>query len=153
MSKHIVEALKTAEIHLQRLRKAREDLLKLGDVDKLELTDWETIKLVDTFLFRFIKLQDFLGGKVFKHFLKAIGEYTDSMSFIDILDRLEKLGIIQNSEEWLKIRELRNRLTHEYPEEEFKIRRDLKLALKYSHLLEETLDRIETYLRKRKLIP
>jgi len=29
------------------------------------------------------------------------------MSFIDILDKLEKLGVIESAEDWFKIRELR----------------------------------------------
>jgi hypothetical protein len=144
------EVLKTANVHLLRLEKAKEEINSLGDLEKLDLTEWETLKTIDTFVFRFIKLQDYLGNKVFKEFLKAIGEYTEGMSFIDVLDKLEKLGIVDNAEDWLKIRELRNRLTHEYPEEETK--RDLKLALKYSNLLKQTLANIESYLLQRRLI-
>jgi hypothetical protein len=148
----LVEVLKTAKIHLSRLEKAREEINSLGDLEKLDLTEWETLKTIDTFVFRFIKLQDYLGNKVFKEFLKAIGEYIEGMSFIDVLDKLEKLGIVDNADDWLKIRELRNRLTHEYPEEEEETKRDLKLALKYSNLLKQTLENIESYLSTRGLI-
>jgi len=74
------------------------------------------------------------------------------MSFIDILDKLEKLGVIESAEDWFKIRELRNRITHEYPNEEEEIKRDLNLALRYSQILKQTLENIETYLKSRNLI-
>jgi len=146
------ETLKVAKIHLTRLEVAKKEINSLGSIDNLNLTDWEVLKVIDTFIFRFIKLQDFLGNKVFKVFLKAIGEYNEGMSFIDILDKLEKLGVIENAEDWFKIRELRNRLTHEYPDEEEEIKRDLKLALRYSEILKQTLENIETYLKSRNLI-
>jgi hypothetical protein len=146
------EVLKTANVHLSRLEKAKEEINSFGNFENLDLTQWEVLKTIDTFVFRFIKLQDYLGNKVFKEFLKAIGEYTEGMSFIDVLDKLEKLKIIGNTEDWLKIRELRNRLTHEYPEEVEETRKDLKLALKYSNLLKQTLENIESYLLQRGLI-
>jgi len=48
--------------------------------------------------------------------------------------------------------ELKNRLTHEYPDEEEETKRDLKLALRYSQILKQTLENIETYLKSRNLI-
>ncbi len=34
--------------------------------------------------------------------------------FIDILNKLEKLGLISSSEQWQKLREIRNAISHEY---------------------------------------
>jgi len=75
MREILKETLKVAKIHLTRLEVAKKEINSLGAIDNLNLTDWEVLKVIDTFIFRFIKLQDFLGNKVFKLFLKVIGEY------------------------------------------------------------------------------
>ncbi len=65
-------------------------------IDKSIYDDKEKIKTIDAFIFRFIKLQDFMGDKLFKEVLKSVGDYKDNMSLIDILDKLEKLEIIND---------------------------------------------------------
>ena len=75
MREILKETLKVAKIHLTRLEVAKKEINSLGAIDNLNLIDWEVLKVIDTFIFRFIKLQDFLGNKVFKLFLKVIGEY------------------------------------------------------------------------------
>ena len=36
------------------------------------------------------------------------------MAFIDVLNRLEKMGRISFAKEWLRLREIRNQVSHEY---------------------------------------
>lgn len=50
-----------------------------------------------------------MGDKLFKEFLKSVGEFKDSTSLIDVLDELE---IIDNSDKWIEFRILKNKLTH-----------------------------------------
>ena len=50
--------------------------------------------------------------------LQGIGEYEQNMPFIDRLNRLEKLSIIDDAEKWLNLREIRNLVSHEYPDNE-----------------------------------
>lgn len=64
---------------------------------------------------RFIKLQDSIGEKIFVHLLVMLRERTDGKSFIDILNKLEQLEILENVAYWDKMRKVRNNLTHEYP--------------------------------------
>lgn len=52
--------------------------------------DFKKIKTIDTFIYRFIKLQELMGEKLFKIFLDEIDEYKDNMSLLDMLDKLEK---------------------------------------------------------------
>jgi len=92
-----------------------------------------------------MKLQDYMGNKLFKAFLAEIGEYTDNMSFLDVLDKLEKLGIISSAENWLKLRKLRNKLAHEYPNKLDEILEDIKEALRW------LLELKSTYLKMKKL--
>jgi len=40
------------------------------------------------------------------------------MSLLDILDKLEKFDIINSSYKWMEYRKLKNKLTHEYPNNE-----------------------------------
>jgi hypothetical protein len=83
-----------------------------------QLSDDE-VEHVDQFLFRFAKLQDALGGKLFKSILLFLEEDdVRKMPFLDILNRLEQLAIIDDVDSWLLLRELRNELAHEYEDDE-----------------------------------
>ena len=64
-------------------------------------------------LFRFTKLQDTLGEKVFPLILALANEPVKKMSFIDRLNRLEELEILDKSE-WVSLRANRNEIAHEY---------------------------------------
>ena len=55
----------------------------------------DEVGYIDQFLFRFAKLQDTVGQKLFKQTLIILGEYTETMPLIDILNKLEKLEIIE----------------------------------------------------------
>jgi hypothetical protein len=72
-------------------------------------------QLTDQILFRFIKLQDTMGERLIPATLGHLMEAFESWPMRDRLDRLEKLGYI-DVEAWLRWRELRNRLAHEYPD-------------------------------------
>ncbi|MGC9287107.1 MAG: hypothetical protein ACP5E7_06110 [Hydrogenobaculum sp.] len=121
-------------------------------IESLEAEDYEATKTIDAFVLRFTKLQDHMGQKLFKAFLDKIGEYKDNMSFIDILDRLEKLSIINSTDEWLEMRSLRNRMTHEYPNELYKIKLEINIAISKIPTIENTIKNIMDYLIKRNLI-
>jgi len=71
---------------------------------------------LDAIAFRFSKIQSILGEKVFKLFLEELGYIVEEKSFLDILNELEKLNIIERKT-WIKLREIRNRVSHEYPDE------------------------------------
>jgi len=66
-------------------------------------------------LFRFSKLQDFLGQKIFRIFLEYQG--IGLSSFYDVLKELEKEEIL-DIDLWGSLREIRNELAHEYPDKE-----------------------------------
>jgi hypothetical protein len=71
---------------------------------------------VDQLIFRFTKLQDELGNNTFRFLLEYLQEDIADKPFRDILNSLERLKIIDSADTWLSLRELRNDLTHEYPE-------------------------------------
>jgi hypothetical protein len=73
-------------------------------------------RLSDQLLFRFTKLQDALGERLVAATLMRLAEPAEDWPMRDRLNRLEKLGYL-NADDWLRWRELRNRLSHEYPDQ------------------------------------
>jgi hypothetical protein len=109
--------LQICELHSQRIEWALKQCSAFFPLDNktyLSLIP-EQIAYIDQFVFRFAKLQDSIGNKLFKLILKALDEETDNLSFRDILNRLEKLNLIQSRDSWIILREARNELAHEYP--------------------------------------
>ena len=70
------------------------------------------LRLADQILFRFTKLQDALGERLVPATLQCLAESFEEWPMRDRLDRLE--GYLR-VDDWLRWRELRNRLAHEYP--------------------------------------
>jgi len=103
-----------------------DEMIKSCDIDYKELQEqniesdffdnYTNTRLVNSFLFNFSKLQDKIGAKLFRTVLYELKEIDNqNLSMIDILNLLEKLGIIENSKDWDTLREIRNSLAHEYP--------------------------------------
>lgn len=63
---------------------------------------------------RFGKLHDILGAKIFPLILDILCE--NDISMRDRLNKLEKIGIIDDASWWMELREIRNQLTHDYPD-------------------------------------
>ena len=125
----IEDVMSKVQLHQKRLKAALDEIVQWQDLDCEIFEDFEKIKTVDTFIYRFIKLQDLMGEKLFKVFLDEIGEYKDSMSLLDILDKLEKFGIIKQASDWMMYRKLRNQLTHEYPNNEQDVLDGIRIAI------------------------
>lgn len=112
-------ASRECRLHLDRLNHARR---KLADRFPLSVEDWrqlddDTIADLDQLLFRFGRLQDTMGQRLFRHLLELSLEWDDSEPFIDKLSRLERLSVIPSAEQWVTLRELRNSAMHEYPDQ------------------------------------
>lgn len=106
------------DAHVQRLRRASgilEAVFPLTEKSFNELTE-ERITLIDQFLYRFIKLQDSMGTRLIPVIAGLIVGNNDPRPFIDNLNILEKNRVIISAEEWQEMRNIRNRLAHEYPD-------------------------------------
>ena len=144
----INDVLEKVNLHKKRAKLA---LLEIEQWEKLDcdiFENFEKIKTIDTFIYRFIKLQDIMGEKLFKVFLDEIGEYKDSMSLLDILDKLEKFEVIDESIKWMEYRKLRNKLTHEYPNNEQDIINGIILSIKVFDEIEKKKKKIVDYKSK-----
>jgi len=101
--------------HIEKMNDAKEylkDIMPLS-LEKYMLLDKIESSFIDQLNFRFSKLQDTMGESLFKSILIMSKEEVKKKTFLDILNRLEELEII-NKNEWLKLREVRNEIAHEY---------------------------------------
>ena len=73
------------------------------------------IRAIDQFIYRFTKLQDTIGRRLLPAILDLLDEPHEDWSMMDRLNRLEKLGYFNDSRQWRISRQVRNRLSHEYP--------------------------------------
>lgn len=142
------DILKKIDLHKKRAANALLEIKTWGVLSVDLFEDYERVKTVDSFIYRFIKLQDMMGDKLFRLFLDEIGEYKDSMSLIDVLDKLEKFNIVDNAEKWIEYRKLRNKLTHEYPNNEQEIIEGIYLAIESFDNIDIIINNIVSYIRK-----
>lgn len=115
----IRNVLAECALHQKRIHYA---LSKLKQFMPLTIDDYkslndEQIEALDQFLFRFSKLQDTIGQRLFTGILELQEEAFKTLSFLDLLNRLEQLHVIDNKEQWLVLRNMRNNLAHEYEDD------------------------------------
>ena len=137
--------------HFLRLNKAAERIKSLIPLDKdsyLNLND-DKIAYIDQFIFRFSKLQDTLGNKLFKTFLIYLGEDLTTKSFIDTFNRLEQLGIIENYDLWMELREPRNELSHDYEDDPIETSEKINKIFQKKDELEKFFTDIKKFLEEK----
>jgi len=100
-------------------------------------------KQLEAFVSRFGRMQDTMADKLFPRWLLALAEVPGSQ--IETLNRAERLGVLSSTERWLEVRNLRNRLVHEYMTDPVKFVEDLVLAKEYSLMLIETFNHLRQY--------
>ena len=113
----IKESILVCDKHLIRLNFASSTIEERFPLDPdtfNALTNTEQA-FIDQLIYRFSKLQDIIGKRVFNEVLQLLSEDAEGLPFIDILNKLEHLNIIDDSKTWLKLRQSRNTVTHEYP--------------------------------------
>ena len=116
--KKLEAAFDECDSHIIRIQHAIDHLADKLPLSK-EVYDFLSdldIAYIDQIVFRFSKLQDVIGKKVFPLGLALLGEDVQGVSFIDLLNKLESLRILPSAARWMDLRELRNDLTHEYPD-------------------------------------
>ena len=145
------EVIETAYLHYRRAKNNYNEIQQF-DINLNIYNDKEKVKTIDAFIYRFIKLQDFMSEKLFKELLKRIGEYKDNMSLLDVLDKLEKLEIIISADDWVDSRLIRNKLTHEYPNNTEDVLEGIRISLNSFQNIGDVLHRINNYVEDKELI-
>lgn len=115
MSDRLDFYLKEANIHIERLDDVLERLKNIYPLDSNKFENLNSYEkdMLDTLAFRFAKLQDLIGSKIFREFLKEMGYIVEEKTFFEILKEIEKEGII-DIDSWNEFRKVRNFLSHEY---------------------------------------
>ena len=119
------------------------------DIKSYKELPMEQVSRTDQLIYRFSQLQDTIGNKLFPLILEGLGEYTPSMPFIDMLNTLEKLSIIEGAEQWLSLREIRKLVTHEYSGNEQEMADALNELYQQAQVLSSTLDNLSVYIKRR----
>lgn len=97
---------------------------------------------------RFAKLQDTCGQKIFPLLLKSVGEDVSDKTFIDILNMFEKFGFINDVNFWINLRQTRNAVAHEYPDNVEKLVIDLNAVYAQSKELLEYWEGLKVKINK-----
>lgn len=105
--------------HILRMNSAYKKIVASLPLDAESYTklNEDEVEHIDQYLFRFAKLQDAIGKRFFKVIFVSLEEDIEDISFIDLLNRLEKLNILDSTEQWLELRKIRNVLSHTYEDE------------------------------------
>lgn len=103
--------------HILRINEALKELSSTFPLttESYATLNSEEIRCLDQFIFRFSKLQDAMGAKIFRYLLEYLDEDVTALPMRDILNRLEKYRFLPDANEWIYIRELRNEIAHDYP--------------------------------------
>lgn len=120
----------TADRHAKRLQEALDHVIKLSPVTAADIETLPSVDIsyLDMLSMRFSKLQDVIGARIFSSILEIMGD--ESVVFIDKLNKLEKLYFLDVQGKgvsgtecsfsvawWMNLRDLRNDITHDYPDE------------------------------------
>ncbi len=112
----IKQLIDECEKHRRRVERAHINMSLFMPVDGEQFASLseDQIEHIDQYIYRFSKLQDTLGDRVFKTLLSAVGETVKNKTFIDIFNRLDELEIVSDYDKWAELRKIRNEISHEY---------------------------------------
>lgn len=100
----------------------------------------EQAESMEAYVSRFGRLQDTIADKLLPRFLQALAERPGSQ--IEVLNRAERLGVLDDVTRWLESRQLRNKLIHEYMTDAASFADDLNLSNTFCLMLIDTAARI-----------
>jgi hypothetical protein len=128
--------------HLQHALGSMEGKLPLTGQQLASLDD-DSVQALDQFVLRFGRLQDAIGSRLLPAILAILQEPFEDRPMIDKLNRLEKLGFLDSSDQWQQLRIIRNRFSHDYPDDPDKNAALLNLAIQSVDDVVVILKRIE----------
>jgi hypothetical protein len=109
----------------------------------------DEVAVFELFSNRFAKLQDAMATKLFPLVLEIAKEPEDLPAFIDKLNRLEKIGAIPSTHQWLAFRKIRNQFAHDYPEDSEQNAAVINLAYEQASELMTVLMQVKSFLSGR----
>lgn len=103
--------------------------------DEFKLLTLTDRAVLDAYLKRFSSIQDYLGAKIFPALLEVSGISCSKMS--EVLYYIEKEEIIDSLSHWIELREIRNDLEHDYPNDLNTALSDLRICIDSYTVLEK----------------
>ena len=143
------DAWRESERHVYHLIHALSSISAFSPLtgESIDLLTDEQVQDIDQFILRYTKLQDTMGSRLFTSILNYLYEPVDNRPMLDVLHRLEKLGLIDSIEMWQKVRIVRNRFAHDYANDPEKNAAQLNMAFASTIDLYNMLDAIRTWFR------
>lgn len=126
LEKNFQEILETVKVVTDNFERTYNDSkqIDLNSINALSELEWDGFKDIEVLTARFARLSDIYIQK----FLRLLDELEAERqgSIIDRINRAEKRGLIESSEMFLEIRDLRNDIAHDYlPDELLTIFKDV----------------------------
>ena len=149
MQKYLNECNKH-KIRIEKSYAKVKEIFPLSAPRYRKLSDDE-IEAIDQYLFRFAKLQDTLGKQVFKMIVSEYDDTIDDLTFLDVLNRLEKIGVLEDVNIWKKLRDVRNNISHQYDDEPEEMAEALNNIFAYKTELIAIFDKIEIFVNRGKI--
>lgn len=134
--------------HQSRMNYAFNKLANRIPLDAKGIISDEIVAALDQYIFRFSKLQDTIGQRLFKESLRFFGEEVYSKPFLDIFNRLEQLRAIKDYELWNDLRIIRNEIAQEYDENKSELIEKLNRIISSKTILENYLESVVSYLKR-----
>ena len=107
---------KESQKHIELIEESLDVLQQILPIKNYEDLNQLQRFALNALIFRFSKLQDLIGVKIFRNYLDFSGFNLSDISYFDILREIEREGIV-DIDTWSELRELRNKIAHDYPEE------------------------------------
>ena len=107
----------------------------------------EGIDKLESFIGKFCRMQDNFIDKLTPLLLTMLGEI--SSSAINNLNKLERLNIISNANDWIDMRLIRNKLVHEYFDDISELLAHLILAKELANQLHHSYCKVKTMLNEK----
>jgi hypothetical protein len=144
------EKLYECDQHVQKITTAKQYLQNIMPLtlDAYQQLDDVQKSFIDQLIFRFSKLQDSMGEKLFPAVLILSEEDVKKKTFLDVLTRLEELGLVTR-QEWLRLREIRNEIAHEYTSNQENVVVSIVMIYEQSDSLIELYQRIVAFMVER----
>lgn len=120
-------------------------LLKVFPLDEQRLANLsrETVEKLDAMSARFSRLQDLLGDRLFRSLILLESE--PRQRFLDVLNLMENRGIIESTQKWIELRNMRNEASHGYIDEIAQLANVLTSLFEQAPALIETVGRVKQY--------
>lgn len=109
---------KVARAGLRAESSVRDDSrLIVASVGDADFVDKDAARASDAFLQRFEQMSKIMPRRLFPATLRVLDLEDRALGLRETLLRLEKLGFLDDAAVWLRRKELRDRLVHEYPDD------------------------------------